>query len=125
MVAPNHVIWPSVCGNLPRDRTRTELLTAADRAGPSAEGGSGSTTSAAIIVVDMAIGAGTASISWAAATIGELVETCRERVGWLAGQWSGWGTATTVSSSIAVKSRGLQVWRERSVEIAIAAIMAS
>lgn len=27
-------------------------------------------------------------------------------------QWSGWGTAITVSSRISVTSRGLQVWRE-------------
>ncbi len=48
----------------------------------------------------------------------------RELVGWVAGQWSGWGTATTVSPSMSVKSRGLQVWRGKSLEMAMAAIMA-
>ena len=49
----------------------------------------------------------------------------RERVGWVAGQCSGWGTATTVSTAMPVKSRGLQVWRGKSCEMAMAAIMAS
>ena len=49
----------------------------------------------------------------------------RERVGGVAGQWSGWGTATTVRSSIPAKSRGLQVCRGRSLDMAIAAIIAS
>lgn len=41
------------------------------------------------------------------------------------GQWSGCGTAITVSPSMSEKSRGLQVWIGRSLEIAVAAIMAS